>query len=210
MIVPRPKFILCDMDGTLIDTEGLKCEAWRRAVADVSGSAPDESEHRALYEGLVGRPGPEMAHVIRAHYGLQADAAMIWQSRETHRRSLYEDSRTLASLAMTGVIETVARLREGLSVIGSGAIVLVTTASEEQLDRIVDVLGIGHLFDRTISGLEKSADNPACYEAALSALECAPEECLAIEDTVVGYEAARSLGIPCLLLPNEFTRNQRL
>ena len=205
-----PIYVLCDMDGTLINTEGLKCEAWLRAVAALSDAPPDPAAHQALYCRLAGRPGPEMAEVMVRHYGLQATPHELWERREEFRRSLYSDGELLRSLAFVPMIQFITRLREGHAVLGDGRIVLVTTASQDQVERVMSVLGVGALFHRTISGLEKSGDNPACYEAALSALGCAPEECIALEDTIAGYSAARALGIPCLMLPNEYTRDQRL
>ena len=210
MTTIRPTHVLCDMDGTLIDTEGLKCEAWRRAVADLSGAPPDSAAHRSLYCGLAGRPGREMADVMADHYRLHATAEELWERREHFRRMLYDDGALLRSLAFVPVIQFLQRLRDGRDVLGAGSSVLVTTASQEQVERVMAVLGVGDLFDRAISGLEKSGENPACYEAALSALGCAPEECIALEDTTAGYRAARAVGIPCLLLPNEYTRDQRL
>jgi beta-phosphoglucomutase-like phosphatase (HAD superfamily) len=96
MALLAPLYILCDMDGTLVDTEGLKCEAWLRAVSDVSGGEPDPEEHRVLYTTLVGRPGEDMADVILDHYGLSVDPKHLRSRREHHRRELSSDTARLA------------------------------------------------------------------------------------------------------------------
>jgi len=205
----KPLHVLCDMDGTIIDTEGLKDEAWRKALGEVTHVLPDPVEHRKFYASLVGRPGMQIAVEMVERYGLSATPDELWKLREKHRRMLYSDSATLRSLACNSIIDFVRRLREGFAVIGEGSIVLVTTAGSDQVEVILDALGIGHLFDRVICGLEKTRGNPECYRAVLTELRCQPGDCLAIEDSLVGYEAARSLGIPCLLLPNDYTKNQR-
>jgi HAD superfamily hydrolase (TIGR01509 family) len=78
------------------------------------------------------------------------------------------------------------------------------------VDVVLRATGISGLFEHIVSGLEKSRENPACYRAALEACGAKPHECLALEDSTAGYEAARALGIPCILLPNAYTQDQRL
>ena len=206
----QPKYILCDMDGTLIDTEGIKYEAWRLAVADAMGEEPGPDEFRKLYIEQVGAPGLDIAEAFRDHYGLAESGEQLHEMREEHRRAAYADRTALAARVFDPLVEIIKRLRDGFGVLGAGRIVLVTTASEEQVGQVMEATGLRPLFDDVVCGLEKSAENPACYRAALDRLGATPEECLVIEDTVRGYAAARALGIPCMLIPNEYTREQRM
>ena len=210
MTTIRPIHLLCDMDGTLIDTEGIKAEAWRRAVTDALGHEPDRNEYERLYSEYAGAPGSEMAKWFVAHYGLRVEPNALFDGRERYRREAYADRKELARRVYGPLVAVIQRLRDGLGVLGSGSTVLVTTASQEQVDQIMEATDLRDLFDDIVCGLEKSADNPACYREALKRLGAEPIDCIAIEDTVVGYEAARALGIPCLLLPNAYTRGQRL
>ncbi len=206
----RPKFILCDMDGTLVDTEGIKCEAWRLAVWDVQGNEPNQRDHIAVYSTLAGAPGPEIGTGLVQHYGLSVSGDSLHQGREEHRRRFYVNTDELRNRVSTPVVELVKRLRDGFTVIGGGSTVLVTTASDEQVEQVMAATQLSVLFDHIVCGLEKSAENPACYRAVLDLLDADALDCVAIEDTVNGYRAARALGIPCLLIPNEYTRDQRI
>ena len=199
-----PVHILCDMDGTIIDTEELKCTAWRLAVAEISGNEPDTAEHEAYYAGLTGMPGPKMAVDIIRHYQLATDPEHLHNLREKYREQLYGSSDVLAERRIQPVIDVIRSLKDGQRVLEQGKTILVTTAGDNQVDRVMAALGIRDLFDGIISGLEKSIENPACYRSALDLLEADPGECLALEDTRVGYDTAQSLGIPCLFLPNRF------
>lgn len=210
MTIVRPVHILCDMDGTLIDTEGMKAEAWLRAVADALGHEPDRDEFERLYTEFAGAPGSEIAKWFVAHYGLRVDANTLFDGRERYRREAYADQKELARRVYEPLVAIIQRLRDGFDVLGTGSTVLVTTASQEQVDQIMRATAIRELFDDIVCGLEKSAENPACYREALRRVGAESIDCVAIEDTVVGYEAARALGIPCLLLPNAYTRGQRL
>ncbi len=205
-----PVYLLCDMDGTLVDTEGLKDEALRRAIADAMGTDLDPEEQTRLYSQYVGMPGIDIARAMIRHHRLTISAEVLWNLREKHRRALYSDVEALRTRIVSPVVALVERFREGILVTGKGRTILVTTAGDDQVHAVLDATKLGHLFDLVVSGREKSRDNPACYRAALEACGALPEECLALEDSVAGYEAARSLAIPCLLLPNSYTRHQRL
>ncbi|HPU86023.1 MAG TPA: HAD family phosphatase [Candidatus Latescibacteria bacterium] len=209
-VTVAPVNLLCDMDGTLVDTEGLKDEALRRAIADARGSDLDPEEQTRIYSRYVGMPGIDIARAMIGHYRLVVSADELWELREQHRRVLYSDVEALQARVVSPVVALVDRFREGIAVTGRGKTVLVTTAGGDQVHAVLGATKLGHLFDLVVSGREKSRDNPACYRAALEACRARPEECLALEDSVVGYEAARSLDIPCLLLPNSYTRHQRL
>jgi beta-phosphoglucomutase-like phosphatase (HAD superfamily) len=50
--------------------------------------------------------------------------------------------------------------------------------------------------------------NPELYHAAVEALDVAPDEAIAIEDSHNGMLAARGAGLFCVVCPNELTRNQ--
>jgi len=205
-----PVYLLCDMDGTLVDTEGLKDEALRRAIVDARGTDLDPEEQTRIYSRYVGMPGIDIARAMIRHYCLAISADELWELREQHRRVLYSDAKALQARVLSPVVALVERFREGIAVTGRGKTVLVTAAGGDQVHAVLEATKLGHLFDLVVSGREKSRDNPACYRAALEACEALPEECLALEDSAVGYEAARSLDIPCLLLPNSYTRHQRL
>jgi len=199
------------MDGTLVDTEGLKCEAWRLAVGDAPGTTPGDADHRLLYATLAGAPAMVIGASLIEHHRLDVSAEDLHEMRERHRHRSYADPKELARRVNGSLVDVIVRLRDGATVLGGGEVVLVTTAPQDQVDAVMEATGLRELFDRIVCGLEKSVENPACYRAALEALGGAsPEECLAIEDTTVGYSAAQALGIPCLLLPNEYTRGQKL
>ncbi len=65
-------------------------------------------------------------------------------------------------------------------------------------------------FFRVIVGREDYAlDKPApdAFLRACESLGEAPAGCLAVEDSFKGLCAARAAGIPCVVIPNDYTRN---
>ncbi len=65
-------------------------------------------------------------------------------------------------------------------------------------------------FSAVVSGDDVRASKPApdCYLLALQRLGVSSGECLAIEDTQHGLEAASKAGIDCVALPTEMSKNQ--
>ena len=49
---------------------------------------------------------------------------------------------------------------------------------------------------------------PDIYTFAVNSLKLKPENCLAFEDTQYGVAAAKSAGLRCFAIPNEFTHEQ--
>jgi len=49
---------------------------------------------------------------------------------------------------------------------------------------------------------------PDIYLKAAELLNVPPEKCIAIEDSLVGAQAAIAAGIPCLAVPHHFTQDQ--
>jgi len=201
-----PQHILCDMDGTLIDNERFKCEAWRLAVRDLTGNDLDPACHRQIYISLVGLEKRRIAHSIAEYYGISDKEKLLIEYRNRYKKVLYSNQDELRRLTFQPMIAFTRRLRVGIAVIKKGTISLVSSASKESVDSVLNALEIESLFDYKIIGKVKSLENPECYRAALELLQALPGECLAIEDSVIGYQAARVLGIPCLFMPNDFTR----
>ena len=87
---------------------------------------------------------------------------------------------------------------------------LVTSSTREYIDVIERKTGYLRFFDAVITReqYQRSKPDPESYLLALTALGMKPEDCLVIEDTLRGLNAARAAGIPCLIIPNSFTRHQ--
>ncbi|MDD3046414.1 MAG: HAD family phosphatase [Endomicrobiia bacterium] len=65
-------------------------------------------------------------------------------------------------------------------------------------------------FSIIISGddVKKGKPNPEIYLLTIKKMGLKPKKCLAFEDTQYGLTAAKSAGINCFSIPNEYTLNQ--
>lgn len=187
------KAILFDMDGVIVDTE---LEDFKTQVAFVETV---NQEHGRSSEGidfsvLVGKSYGALQRQLHEFTGGVLGPDELWErflafDRERHERvdlvSLYrsetEDVLTLAK-------------RCGLKT------AVVSSSSTERIEEVLSVCGIRDDFDLLVSGefLEKSKPDPTIYRNALRQLFVEPTDCVAIEDSAYGIEAARADGIPVI------------
>ncbi|HCM89573.1 MULTISPECIES: HAD family phosphatase [Vagococcus] len=79
------------------------------------------------------------------------------------------------------------------------------------LVNVLEVTGLTGFFDVVVSGADMAKSKPApdVYLAAAEKLGMKPSECVAIEDSTYGIQAAISAGMDCLALkPKDFVINQ--
>ena len=187
------KAVLWDMDGTLVDSE----KVWDISLA-------------ALYEKL----GGELTHEVRA--------SMVGSVAENTMRIIYTDlGRELDLDAMAEssrwLNDYTADLFEGGLPWCDGAkelldaltaertpMALVTNTQRALTERALNGIGRQY-FSATVCGDEVTNGKPAPdpYLRAAELLGLAPEQCIAVEDSVTGTAAAESAGCPVLVVPND-------
>lgn len=76
-------------------------------------------------------------------------------------------------------------------------IALASSSSKEEINQILKETGLAHWIDVIVSGadLPESKPNPEIYLRTLDALKIDSSECLAVEDSTYGIQAARHAGI---------------
>ena len=174
--------VVFDCDGTLVDSEPLSFQAWREVlkrhgyelldedVASVRGrSYPDA---HGYFASRVSIPGPEAfwpALSGRLFELLESDLVVFDDAVATAR-----------DLSSRGV-----------------PIAIATSSPRERLDATLRAAGITNLFDATVAGdeVERTKPAPDLFIAAAERLGVLAEECVAVEDTPSGVEAALAAGM---------------
>lgn len=187
--IARPAALLCDMDGTLVDTE----HAWLDTVAGFlrAQGSPASSGTLAPFAGAAVADAAE--HLVRA--GLTA-----LSGQETARRLDREFTARVA--AGVSVQPGALRLLDRARALGVPT-ALVTASERHVADLVLGTLG-RHRFDTSVAFGESARDkpHPDPYLAAAAALGVAPEDCLAVEDTPTGAAAALAAGCRLLAVPS--------
>jgi HAD superfamily hydrolase (TIGR01509 family) len=92
---------------------------------------------------------------------------------------------------------------------------VATSADRVKMDGNLRQIGLPpEFFDSCVTGseVERKKPDPQIFQVAARHLNCASGECLVVEDSPIGIQAARSAGSPCLGITSTFAaedlRNQ--
>ncbi len=178
--------ILWDMDGVLADTAAAHLLAWQCLLAEQGRSVTAEQ-----FATTFGMANPA---ILRMWFGEELSPAEI-QAWSARKEALFRRYLPTHVRALPGALDW---LRRGRALGCRQAI-----ASSGEMANVVAVaaaLEIGNYFDALVSGafLPHSKPDPAIFLQAAAALGVAPEDCLVVEDGLVGIEAARRAGMRCV------------
>jgi HAD superfamily hydrolase (TIGR01509 family) len=173
--------VLFDIDGTLVDTNYLHVLAWRRVFLDHGESGITSSRiHRLvgmgtdeLLETLCGRSRPE----------LKPERARHFEALKGEIRAFPRAADLLRALHGRGV-----------------RVVLATSAEKSDLEALLAAIDAEDAIDAVTSAGEVEAAKPApdLFSTALAEAGTAPEDTVAIGDTVWDVKAASRAGLRCV------------
>jgi HAD superfamily hydrolase (TIGR01509 family) len=187
------KAVLCDMDGTLVDSE----KVWDVSLAALYEKLGGELTP-TVRASLIGSVAENTMRIIYADLGLEHD-----------RDAMAESSRWLndytAVLFDRGLpwCDGAKELLDALAAEGT-PVALVTNTERALTERALNGIGREY-FSVSVCGDEVPHGKPAPdpYLLAAELLGLAPEDCLAVEDSVTGTAAAERAGSPVLVVPND-------
>jgi HAD superfamily hydrolase (TIGR01509 family) len=185
--------IIFDLDGVLIDSEGLYYRAYSEVLKPY-GITISRAEYEEYW--IAQGCGPEYAV---EKYRLPMLPEELRQLRSPTYLRLFETEGTL----MPYVEEALSRLAPHF------ALTVATNSYREHLDVVLHRFNLGRFFPVTIAREDYVGAKPLpdAFLAAAQKLGLPPSQCVVIEDTYKGVVAAARAGTACIAVPNEFTRN---
>ncbi len=189
MTPPLPAAVLWDMDGTLVDTEPSWIAAEYALVAEHGGTWSDEHAH-----ALVGNPLLVSAEYIRRHGPVDLPPEVIVEQLLDRVEA---DVRRVVSWR-PGARELLLALREA-----GVPCALVTMSYARLADAVVSALPAG-AFAAVVTGdqVRHGKPHPEPYLVAARLLDVAPQECVAIEDSLTGAASAAAAGASVVAVPH--------
>ena len=192
--------LIFDVDGTLAETEELHRQAFNRAFADQGiGWQWDEALYRDLLKVTGGKE--RILAYAQGQGGMSVpDAARLHAAKTRHYVDAVDGGRLALRPGIAALIDE-ARAR-------GVALAIATTTSRDNVDSLLaHTLGPDHGFDVIACGDMVPAKKPApdIYELALRMLGMPAGECLAIEDSANGLQAAKAAGLRCVVTPALYT-----
>jgi HAD superfamily hydrolase (TIGR01509 family) len=184
-----PAAVLWDMDGTLVDTEPAWFAAEHALVAEHGGTWSDEHAR-----AIVGTPLLVGAAYIREHGGVDLPPEVIVE------RLL---DRVVADVRRSLVWRPGARELLFALVDEGVPCALVTMSYTRLTDAVVATLPEG-TFAAVVTGDEvrHGKPHPEPYLTAAARLGVAPQDCIAIEDSLPGVGSAEAAGAAVVAVPH--------
>ncbi|MBI4321664.1 MAG: HAD family hydrolase [Chloroflexi bacterium] len=181
------KGIIFDMDGTLLDSLGAYQQAFNDGVGRCGlGPATVESLAEKLNEGL------NLEGVIVSLYPGHDDPSFLTACRQEIIAAFRQVN--------DGVLPVLPGARETLAVLSSNGLKLGVatgrTQPPDQVQRLLDAVGIGHFFEAIVTTAEVRERKPApdaIFECARR-LDLPPAECLVVGDSVADVDAGKAAG----------------
>ncbi len=173
--------VLFDIDGTLTDSNYLHIHAWCRAFHDVGIAVEAWRIHRC-----IGMDGSRLLKFLTG----DADEKVQEQAKDLHLRYFRESAPLLGRLP--GARELLGRINElGLQ------IVLATSASEDELSLLRDVLDIDDLVSAMTSSkdVDVAKPEPGIIEVALQRAGVDADEAVYVGDAVWDIVACKNAGV---------------
>jgi phosphoglycolate phosphatase len=184
--------LLCDLDGTLVDTVHDLAAALNRLLAEAGLPARRESEVR----GLVGQGAARLVADGFAAAGRPL-AEADWDRAVKRFLAIYEADPAAHSPPYPGVAATLARLRHSGWRLG-----VCTNKPQAPAETILRALDLAQFFDGVGGGDRFPARKPdgAHVHATLELMGTDPAHAVLVGDSRIDLMAARDAGIPMVLV----------
>ena len=182
------KSLIFDMDGVILDSEPIYRVAWQQAASQFGYELDDE-----LYLSIAGRRIDEAKSVFIERWGRGFPFEQVLRKRI----EIWQDSTSTIIPLMAGVHEL-------LDYFDQKAVpkAIATSTYYAETNRVLSKANILHRFEVVVTGDQVRHGKPApdVYLLASKKLHIPPAECMVIEDTGIGIQAAFQAGmIPILI-----------
>lgn len=178
--------LLCDLDGTLADTEPQHCAAWLDMLAEVYHLNYDVH----WFEQWIGTSDRTVAAWVIDKHQLSVSVDDLIEDKQARFHELVRTS----GRGFAGVPEKLLAIR------GSFPLAIATNSGRKDADVVVPALGLHQFTDTIVTATDVANLKPApdIYLLAAQKLGLPAEQCIAIEDSSPGGVAAKAAG--CYLI----------
>ena len=189
--------ILCDLDGTLVDSQWDIAMAFQEAWQTVVGSTPPRATAIARH---IGRPLADMLRELAGPSSLPLLNTFLSAYRQSYARQ-----EAGLTQPYPGVITT-------LQLLSTFTLGIVTTKEPEQAELVLRRLALAPFFRYIQGGTPGLRLKPApdTVLAALAALQCPPSQALMVGDTPADILAGKAAGTTTCAVTYGFGRRDEL
>ena len=209
------KAILFDLDGTLVQSEKLKALSYAKAVQQLRGLPEPEPQAIDAYREIVGASREEASRFVMGQLGLEGELRPLmseyevdepWDVLTEMRKAIYDqmvaDPQVIRDNKWPHTVELLSVAREYFCQTG-----LATMSMRKEALHVLNSLDLENALDviLTREDVTKPKPDPEIYLLAAQKLGVPPTECLVIEDSSNGVQAAMAAGTNTVALATPFT-----
>ncbi len=178
--------LLCDLDGTLADTEPQHCSAWLDLLRETYKLDYDT----AWFEQWIGTSDRVVADWLIKTHQLSVTQQEMIDGKQVRFHELVRQAGT----SFPGVAEELAEIQRYFP------LAIATNSGRSDTDVVVPALGLDRFTDVVVTAtdVENLKPAPDIYLLAAERLNVHAGACIAIEDSKPGGEAAKAAG--CYLI----------
>ncbi len=179
------------MDGLMLDTEKMAWESWKRACRDFGIEMRDD-----IFVQLLGRNVNDDEQILKAAYGEDFPFREVYDRRIQYMWELVEQN---GIPLKEGLLE----LLDYLVATGTPRAVATSTSRERALQKMA-MTGIRNYFPVVVAGdeIQRGKPHPDIFLVTANKLNVAPEQCIVLEDSEAGIQAAHAAGMLPILVPD--------
>jgi HAD superfamily hydrolase (TIGR01509 family) len=208
--------MIFDLDGTLVQTEKLKALSYAKAVVELCPDQVSEGQVVEAYKQVVGLARQEVAQTLvnqfnleeksqgrMAEFGVSTPWQAFIQVRLQHYENMLADPQILLNNRWSHNLDLLEEARRAQCKTG-----LATMSSCRQAQRVLEILNLSDEFDfiATRDDVNQGKPDPEIYTLVARELEIPAAQCLVIEDSPAGVQAALAAGMWCIAVTTPFTR----
>ncbi len=190
------KYLLFDNDGVLVETEIYYYQANVKALAEIGVTLEFD-----VYMEIMARGGTAWEVAKK-----QGFSQKVIDKQRAIRDIRYQEFIQHQAIEIDGVLEVLEELSKNYKM------GIVTTSRRVDFDLVHDKRDIVKYMDFTLCVEEYPRSKPHAdpYLAGMKKFNATKEECLIIEDSQRGLNAALNAEIECVVVHNEFTKTHDL
>jgi beta-phosphoglucomutase family hydrolase len=192
------KAVIFDMDGVIIDSEPMHNKAYHDMFDEVGINVSTK-----LYESFTGQSTINICKRLCDHFNLEESPEALVTLKRKHYKQFFDSNSDLDLI--DGVLDLIKDYyNNGLT------LVLASSAAMTSINQIFDRFDLNQYFVAKLSGgdLKQSKPHPEIFIKAAQATGFSKNECIVIEDSTNGVEAAKGAGIFCVGFDSFHSKNQ--
>ena len=197
--------IIFDFDGVITDSEPVHLKMFQKVLSEM-GITLDAREYYEVYLGMDDKGC--FTTILKAN-GIGTASQLIQSLIQKKTNYLMEYIKNDLFI-YPGVVELVGSAKKDyLLAIASGAL-------RHEIEFVLESAGIRSAFSVIVSAedVSEGKPNPECFNKTLERLNgiggerIKKDECLVIEDSIAGIEAAKAAGMSCVAVTNTYSRDR--